>query len=85
MISSLIFFLSVSGILLNLSIFCDDISQMKFSTPSNTKRTARINAHVSKQKYLTYIPSKLPFIISLKHGYILKISLILQSALLGKK
>lgn len=78
-------FLSFSGILLNLSTFYEDISRRKFYTPSNTERTSRTNAHELKQKYLSYVPSKLPFIISLKQGYILKISLILPTALLGKK
>ena len=72
-----IFLLSVSGILLNLSLIYDDISGRKFTILSNTEGTARTNVSTSKQKYLSYISFKLPFIISLKHGYILKILPIL--------
>lgn len=71
------FLLSVSRILLNLSCIYDGILQRKFTILCNTEGTARTNVSVSKQKNLSYIPSKLPFIISLKHGYILKILLVL--------
>lgn len=71
------FLLSVSEILLNLPFSYDDISWRKFTILCNTEGTARTNVSISKQNYLSYIPSKLPFIISLKHRYILKILLIL--------
>lgn len=50
------FFFSVSGILLSLSTFYDDISQKKFSTPVNTKGTARTTAHVSKKNIYLIFP-----------------------------
>lgn len=78
------FLLSVSGTLPNLSFIYDDISRRKFTILCNTEGTQEL-MFLSKWKYLSYIPSKLPFMITLKHGYILKILFILQSALLGKK